>query len=126
LSEKFIIYHKTAPPAHYDVIIDRGDSLVTFRMAQFDMLALLDGTEVRAEEVTDQITGNTPHNEPISCDRGEFRLFDSGTCSIEQWGNPVIVLNIVGNIFSGTLHLLKTPDCFSMRYIRSRTSKKAP
>jgi hypothetical protein len=126
MSEKFIIYHKTAPPAYYDVTIDRGDSLATFRMAQFDMLALLDGTEVRADEISGQPTENPPLDKPIRCESGEIRLFDSGTCGIEQWGNPVIVLNIVGNIFSGTLHLLKTPDCFSMRYIRSRTAKKAP
>jgi hypothetical protein len=121
---KYVMCHKTDPPAHYDVMVDKGDSIVTFRIAQFDMMALLDGTEVRADEIPGKTSGDTTLDEPIPCDRGNVRIFDSGTLTVEQWGDPVIVLNIVGRIFSGTLHLLKTPERYSMRFIRSRREKK--
>jgi hypothetical protein len=124
MSGKFIIYHKKDPPAHYDVTIDKGDSIVTFRIAQFDMMALLDGTEVRADEISWETGSDPTLDEPIPCDSGQVHIFDSGTLKIEQWGDPVIVLNIVGRNFSGTLHLLKTPERYSMRYIRSRREKK--
>jgi hypothetical protein len=123
MSGKFIMYHKTDPPAHYDVTIDKGDSIVRFRIAQFDMMALLDGTEVRADEIPGKSGEGPSPDEPMPCDNGHVRIFDSGTLKIEQWGNPVIVLNIIGRIFSGTLHLLKTPERYSMRYLRSRREK---
>jgi len=124
ISGKYVMYHKTDPPAHYDVMIDRGDSMMTFRIAQFDMMALLDGTEVRADEIPGKASGYTALDEPIPCDSGKVRIFDSGTLTVEQWGDPVIVLNILGRVFTGTLHLLKTPERYSMRFIRSRREKK--
>ena len=125
MPEKYFIHHKTASPPHYDILIDRGDSVVTFRIAQFDMLALLDGTEVRAERLTENAGEDIAPDESSGRDRGEVIVFDSGSCSIEQWGDPVIVLNLLGSRFAGTLHLLQTPDCYSMRYVRSRTVKKS-
>lgn len=123
MSGKYVMYHKTDPPAHYDILIDTGDAVVTFRIAQFDMMALLDGTEVRADEIPGKSGGDTTLNEPIPCDSGRVSIFDSGALHVEQWGDPVIVLNIIGKIFSGTLHLLKTPERYSMRFIRSRREK---
>jgi len=123
MTGKYVMYHKTDPPAHYDIMIDTGDAVSTFRIDQFDMMALLDGTEVRADEIPAETCGDAAVHEPISCDSGRVRIFDSGTLKVEQWGNPVIVLNIVGRIFSGTLHLLKTPERYSLRFIRSRRDK---
>lgn len=120
ITGKYVMYHKTDPPAHYDIMIDKGDAVVTFQIAQFDMMALLDGTEVRADEITG---GGVKRDHPMPCDSGNVRIFDSGTLKVEQWGNPIIVLNIVGRVFSGTLHLLKTPEHYSMRFIRSRREK---
>jgi hypothetical protein len=120
---KYVMYHKMDPPAHYDILIDKGDAMVTFRIAQFDMMALRDGTEVRADEIPPLPGGGAALDEPISCESGNIRIFDSGTLTIEQWGNPIIVLNITGRIFTGTLHLLKTPERYSMRFIRSRREK---
>lgn len=121
---RYIIHHQPEPPAYYDIILDRGDILVAFRIAQFDMMALKDGTEVSAELVRADEKSGTPLDRPVPCDSGTVSVYDAGSFGIEMWGDPVIVLNVIGGIFAGTFHILKSKEIFSIRYIRSRTAKK--
>ena len=122
---QYIILHQPESPAYYDIIIDRGDSASSFRIAQFDMLALLDGTEVLSREVYAR-PSQAGRDGPISCDRGTFSQFDSGACAIERWNPPVIILQFSGTRFNGTIHLLKVEDGYSMRYVRNRSVKPVP
>lgn len=121
MKASFIILHRTESPAYYDIIIDRGDSASTFRIDQFDMLALLDGTEVSAREVTPRPSQAEP-GVPVTCDRGAFRQFDAGACVIERWQPPVIILQVDSGRFLGTLHLLEVEDGYSLRYVRKRSA----
>lgn len=123
MAGRYIIHHQPEPPAYYDIGFDRGDILVTFRIAQFDMLALMDGTEVSASIIRATEKGGTPLDQPVPCDRGTISVYDAGSFGIEMWGDPVIVLNVIGKIFVGTFHILKSKDIFSFRYIRSRSAK---
>lgn len=120
---RYIIHHQPDPPAYYNIGLDRGDILVTFRIDQFDMLALMDGTEIKARLVQAQEKDQTPLDRPIPCDRGALDIYDAGSFGIEQWGEPVIVLAVMGRRFSGTFHLLQSKEDYSLRYIRSRTAK---
>lgn len=122
MNARFIILHQPEPPAYYDIIIDRGNSASSFRIAQFDMLALLDGTEVLAREV-DAPSGQVEHDTPFNCSRGAFRQFDSGACFIERWQPPVIILQLDAGRFFGTLHILKIEEGYSLRYVRKRSAK---
>ncbi|MBN2160090.1 MAG: hypothetical protein JW807_11895 [Spirochaetes bacterium] len=118
----FIIIQQTESPPYYDIIIDRGDSASSFRIAQFDMLALLDGTEVLSQEVRSP-PELSERGVPVTCDHGAFRQFDEGSCFIERWQPPVMILQLSGRRFLGTLHLLEVGDGYSMRYIRNRSAK---
>ncbi|MBP7735781.1 MAG: hypothetical protein KA369_07405 [Spirochaetes bacterium] len=120
---QFAIHHHPDSPAYYDIIIDGGESLATFRIAQFDMLAFLDGTEVKADEVDNGSAGTAPLDKPVSCGAGKVRLFDSGLCAIERWSPPVYLIQVAGKQFYGTIHMLKVEDGYSLRYIRSRSRK---
>ncbi|HOT44858.1 MAG TPA: hypothetical protein PLM53_13225 [Spirochaetota bacterium] len=120
----FAIHHYPDPPAFYNIIIDRGDSVATFRIVQFDMLALQDGTEVKAESVDNGGSGDL--GRPVDCGRGTVRLFDSGLCAIERWSHPVYIVHIAGRQFYGTLHILKADEGYSLRYVRSRANKPSP
>ncbi len=126
MGARFAIHHHTDSPAYYDIMIDRGDSVSIFRIEQFDMLALLDGTEVKAESIDGSVDGQVPLDEPVDCGRGAVRLFESGSCSIERWSSPVYILQIAGRQFYGTLHVLKVEEGYSLRYVRSRAKKPSP
>jgi hypothetical protein len=126
MNAQFAIHHHTDSPAYYDIFIDRGDSVSIFRIEQFDMLALLDGTEVKAEGIEGHGDGQTPPDEPVDCGRGTVRLFDSGPCAIERWSAPVYILQIAGRQFYGTLHVLKVEEGYSLRYVRSRSKNTSP
>ena len=123
MSAHFAIHHHTDSPAYYDIMIDRGDSISTFRIIQFDMLAFLDGTEVKAEGIDSGSIDKVTLDIPVSCGRGTIRLFDAGSCAIERWSPPVYILQIAGRQFYGTLHILKVEVGYSLRYVRSRSKK---
>jgi hypothetical protein len=123
MSSQFAIHHHTDPPAYYDINIDRGDRVVVFRIVQFDMLALLDGTEVSAEMIDQAGVEPTPLGEPISCGQGTVRLFDAGSCAIERWSPPVYILQLAGRQFYGTFHILKAKEGYSLRYVRIRAQR---
>jgi len=120
MGAKFAIHHHPDPPAFYDIIIDLGDSASAFRIVQFDMLALMDGTEVKAESIDN---GGAVPEGPVDCGRCAVRLFDAGTCIIERWSPPVYIIQIAGGRFYGTLHILKVEEGYSLRYVRSRAHK---
>ena len=122
---RFAIHQYTDPPAHYDITVDRGDRVAVFRIEQFDMLALLDGTEVTAGMIEDAGFGQAPPGEPISCGRCMVRLFDDGSCGIERWDPPVYIFHIAGRQFYGTLHVLKAKEGYSLRYVRNRAKRPA-
>jgi hypothetical protein len=117
---KYFIDHYTGPGAYYDIVFDLGDSLVTFRIAQFVMLYLQDGTEISAKMISDPRGEDVPLDKALPCDRGNYRHYDSGLCAIEQWSDAVMVINLLGPKFTGAMHILKTTDSYSMRFIRSR------
>lgn len=122
MAGQFVIHHHDGSPAFYDIIITRDDAVSTFRIEQFDMLALLDGTEVNAEGIESGSSETAHLDEAISCDRGMVRLFDSGACVIERWSPPVFLIQVAGRQFYGTIHILKVKEGYSLRYIRSRTA----
>lgn len=121
----FVMYHQPESPAYYDITIDRGDSVSIFRIVQFDMLAFLDGTEVKGAGIDTANAEQTPLGEPICCDRGKVRVFDSGPCTVERWNPPVFILQIAGRQFYGTLHILKVEEGYSLRYVRSRNKNSS-
>ncbi len=123
MSAHFAIHHHTDPPAYYDIIIDRGNTISIFRIIQFDMLAFLDGNEVKAEEIETGSADKAALDIPVSCESVTLRLFDAGSCTIERWSPPVYILQIAARQFYGTLHILKVEEGYSLRYIRSRAKK---
>jgi hypothetical protein len=122
MSARYVILHNPEPPAYYDIRIDRETSLAVFRIVQFDMLALKDGSAVPAVRLPERDNEGTPDDRSNQAGSSALRTFDSGSCAIEQWGDPVIVLNLIGKIFMGTFHILKSKDVYTIRYIRSRTA----
>jgi hypothetical protein len=119
----FTIHHKESPRPCYDFIIDRGDSLTSFRIDQFDFQSFQYGTEIIAEYVPDGSCEREDPDQPLPCDRGAVRRIDSGSCTIEGWNDSVIMLNVSGRVFSGTVHILKRVGGSSMRYVRKRSSR---
>lgn len=117
---KYVIDHYTGPGACYDIAFDLGESLVTFRIAQLDMLYLQDGTEINATILSGPGGEEVPLEKEISCDHATCRRYDSGLCAVEQWSESVMVINLLGPHFTGAMHILKTAERYSMRFIRSR------
>jgi hypothetical protein len=123
MSAHFAIHHHTDSPAYYDIIIDREQAISIFRIVQFDMLAFLDGSEVKAEEIDPGSADKASLDIPAGCGKGTVRLFDAGSCAIEQWSPPVYIIQITSRQFSGTLHILKVEEGYSLRYLRNRLKK---
>jgi hypothetical protein len=123
---RFTIHHKTTPRPCYDFIIDRGDSLASFRIDQFDFQSFQYGTEIIAEFIPEGSYEREIPNRPRSCDSGMVSRIDTGPCTVEGWNDSVIMVNISGRVFAGTVHILKVPAGRSMRYIRKRAPGTPP
>ena len=126
MSAHFAIHHQTDSPAYYDIIIDRDNAISIFRIAHLDILDFLDGNEVKAEEIDPGNDDRVTTDIPAGHGKSSVHLFDTGSCAIERWVQPVYIIEVASRQLLGTLHILKVEEGYSLRYVRSRYKKPSP
>ncbi len=79
MSSTFVIHlHTGRGPDHYDLMLARGETLATWRLAQSPD-ALAEGAETPARKLPDHRVVYLTYEGPISRGRGEIKRVDRGT-----------------------------------------------
>jgi len=101
---KFVIHHHLTVPDHYDLMIEKGDALLTWRILSREFTKFLRGLPVHAERIRDHRKDYLDYEGPVSCDRGRIEVYDSGEYAGDA-SDSVIFLPINGTILKGTLSI---------------------
>lgn len=98
---KFVIHHHRTVPDHYDLMFEQGESLLSFRIAEDDIGALIDGRHVTAEKIQDHRKDYLSYEGPVSCDRGHVEIVDSGEYRLIETGNGFFRAGFTGKKLDG-------------------------
>lgn len=109
---KFVIHHHTInnnqkEKNHYDLMIEVDDSLLTWRIAEDDLLRLVNEETINAEIIQTHRKEYLSYQGPISCNRGMVHSYDSGKYDRETWSDEKKIISVNGNKFKGRLTIKK-------------------
>ncbi len=79
---KFVIQHHICEDDHYDLMIESGDSLSTWRISPGDINPLLNGENISLKRIKDHRREYLTYEGPVSGGRGRVEIFDSGECEL--------------------------------------------
>ncbi len=124
---KFVIHHHTDYPreeAHYDVMIESSDGLITWRVSESAMKEFLEGKEVCTTRIADHRKEYLTYEGPISCDRGMVKIMDSGTCALRFADGTITQYILEGNVLHGTcITQKKRGHTYTFRFVPFDTEK---
>ena len=80
MSSAFVIHlHAGHGPAHYDLMLQRGDALATWRLER-PPAELKAGESMAAKKLPDHRVEYLTYEGPVSKGRGQVKMFDRGQC----------------------------------------------
>lgn len=114
---RFVIHHHITQPDHYDLMIDRGESLQSWQIPSPLLPDLLAGREIASLRIQDHRRGYLDYQGPVSCDRGRVEILDTGEYTLGTESPPSLTITLSGRIFRGTLIISRPegPQCL-IRY----------
>lgn len=100
-----VLRHVTRGDAHYDLMIDLGHALATWKTAQPPETAGDHG--LACEQIADHRRAYLDYEGPISGDRGSVTQHDRGTCRIESSTEERWVVSFEGERLRGPHELVR-------------------
>ncbi|MCS6976772.1 MAG: hypothetical protein NZM31_07140 [Gemmatales bacterium] len=100
-----LLYHDWPPDSHYDLMLQDGGRLLTWRLPEVPR----SGVELTAERIADHRLIYLDYQGPISGNRGSVRRLDRGAYERLLWKDHEIVVAVRGKVLQGTL-ALRAPD----------------
>jgi hypothetical protein len=94
---------------HYDVMIEWGRILRTWRVARHPENATRDGS-IDCEAIGDHRIVYLDYEGPVSGNRGHVTRYDAGHCRIVEESIDRIVIEFAGRIIEGRFVLKREPD----------------
>ena len=83
MSSRFVVQEHTTPEGvHWDLMLEKGDVLTTFRLEQPPRAAL--GRAVRAVKIFDHPPRFLTYEGPVQKGTGSVRIVDRGTCCLSD------------------------------------------
>jgi hypothetical protein len=103
-SRKFVIQkHTTADSIHWDLMLESGNTLLTWRLDKNP--AEIDSPS-KTVKIFDHPLKFLTYEGPVNKGKGRVRIADTGICQILQENNENIELNMSGRILKGKFSLL--------------------
>ncbi len=103
MSSRFVVQEHTTPEGvHWDLMLEKGDALITFRLEQPPQVA--QDRAVRAAKIFDHPLRFLTYEGPVQNGTGKVRIADRGTCEQSEV-KDVITLKLQGNVLRGTFTL---------------------
>src|SRR5437660_7634987 len=98
---RFVILEHNHPMLHWDLLLEEGDHLRGWRLAE----PPLAGRTIRAEATPDHRLLYLDYEGPVTGGRGEVRRWDAGEYEFHQSEEPDLSLNLAGRRFRGPVCL---------------------
>jgi hypothetical protein len=106
MSSRFVVQEHTTPEGvHWDLMLEKGDVLTTFRLEQPPRAAL--GRAVRAVKIFDHPPRFLTYEGPVQKGTGSVRIVDRGTCCLSDETEDAIALDLQGEILQGGFTLAR-------------------
>jgi hypothetical protein len=100
MSNRFVVQeHTTSNGVHWDLMLEKGDVLTTFRLEQPPQAAL-DGP-VRAVKIFDHPPRFLTYEGLVQKGTGKVRIVDRGICCLPDETEDAIALDLQGEILQG-------------------------
>jgi len=107
--KQFVIQeHTTAEGIHWDLMLEQGDVLTTFRLEE--MPSAIRDHSIRAEKIFDHPIRFLTYEGPVQQGTGHVRIVDRGTCHFSDRGGAATVLELNGDVLHGNLTLTRAPE----------------
>ncbi len=106
MSSRFVVQEHTTPDGvHWDLMLEKGEVLTTFRLEQPPEAAST-GT-VRATKIFDHSLRFLTYEGPVQKGTGKVRIVERGTCEVLAEGEDVITLRLQGATLQGDFMLTR-------------------
>ena len=102
---KFVLQHHTNGTDHFDLMIESEKSMLTWQISTNDMKYLLKGKQISAARIKDHRKEYITYEGPISGNRGEVKILDSGLCYILTMNKDITEVRFYGKLINGILFL---------------------
>ena len=117
---RFVIQHHICEDNHYDLMIESGDILLTWRISSNDIGPLFEGAKIRVKKIQDHRKDYLSYEGPISGDRGRVEIFDSGECELiseKKENKNLYQYQINGRIFKYRIRLQQADDFYWLQAV---------
>ncbi|CAN5318460.1 hypothetical protein BH10PLA2_BH10PLA2_04330 [soil metagenome] len=98
---RFVILEHDWPHQHWDLMLESGATLRTWRLAE----SPVPGTDIRAEPIADHRRAYLDYEGPISGNRGSVTRWDSGEFTWQQDDSSEVIVILAGKVCSGKLRI---------------------
>jgi hypothetical protein len=106
MSSRFVVQEHTTPDGvHWDLMLEKGEVLTTFRLEQ-PPEAVSTGT-VQATKIFDHSLRFLTYEGPVQKGTGKVRIVERGTCDVSAEGEDVITLRLRGTTLQGDFTLTR-------------------
>lgn len=116
-SRRFVILHHTAPDGeHWDLMIETGEKLATWRLAENPRKSD-NWRTIEAQRIGDHRKAYLDYEGPLSRDRGSVTRVDAGTCELRSTDSAAWRFQAKGAQFRGAFELESTGDKCELRRV---------
>jgi len=104
---RFVVQeHTTAEGVHWDLMLEEGDGLTTFRLEAGP--AIVVDHAVRAEKIFDHPLRFLTYEGPVQQGAGQVRIVEQGEMRLLKSSENAIVMELAGDILQGVFELTQT------------------
>jgi hypothetical protein len=122
MSSRFVVQEHTTPEGvHWDLMLEQGEALTTFRLEQ-PPTAVSTGT-VQATKIFDHPLKFLTYEGPVQKGTGEVRIVDRGTCDVLVEGEDALTLRLQGTTLQGSFTLTREKEKGTFYFSPSRRQK---
>jgi hypothetical protein len=106
MNSRFVVQEHTTPDGvHWDLMLEKGEILTTFRLDQSPE-GVSTGT-VRATKIFDHPLKFLTYEGPVQKGTGKVRIVERGTCEALVEGEDIITLTLQGTTLQGDFTLTR-------------------
>jgi hypothetical protein len=100
-----VLQHVSRDDEHWDLMIENGDILATWRLARHPRELSTINARIRCRRISDHRLAYLEYEGPLSGDRGSVRRVDRGMCSIRSELSDRWIVEFRGQILGGTFSI---------------------
>ena len=115
---RFVIHHHSHQNSHYDLMIEKHNSLVTWQIKEKDLIDILEGRIISVRKIQNHRTEYLEYEGPITCDRGHVKIFDTGEYKEVEWNDSRIILNFFGEKIRGKMQIIYKNNNYTLKLSR--------